>query len=1082
MPQASEFSKLIDLAIGQGVSHSSVLSDIHARILDRYQTMYPDKPQTVEAVVNEKNGAVKLLAEGKDVTPAEFKPLAEKIARETVIEAVQATNQSAKQETVTPSKTDQTLTKNHPILKAIAQFLFWSYNSFYLVVAIVFLINLITNQLFRTNFLDFIGDLNNFRLLIISLVAIIPLISLATVIWQKKIKKQVFNSGKLLLTFELPSIVLGLMLFNIFKQPSPAITFFIIILLSAIPIIYLHITKQRPKNKKLAAVYFFFQQNLVTTLIYLSALYSFVLPPIAASAIGSINFSKYYFNPSESLIMLLIGLLYFIIAGFILILPFLGSFLAFKAYFKYRRYTTSKWGDQLTKGLSFASLAIFMVLAALVSYQPQQEQYIDQLATINQLDTFEQRQEIAEEMMAQERKVKRILDDAKNLGQRYLFTKDSNFFADEYQSELNLSPAAALMIQESFEALAYPFVYQGSKKEVSQALTNFKYLFGEETDQAKKSIRNQEVIVDNRKINVVTDYDQMLATVTVDEIYSNTTNREQEVVYEFFINGTAVMHDLKLGPDLEFKGRVAPSGAARKLYDQEVRRAKDPALLEQVGPKQYRLSVFPIPGKNDQITLNGKPQRVQFTYTTTLTPKGYSLPHYTQETNVQSVQDFSLILNGEAISAQKNNTFAINEAIQAETTKLCQAGNEQSTKTNLGIGRGYLVTSTDCDTLEERNIFAEVSGKKIALMQDVSYQNKNSQSIQQLIKDLDQEPDLLSNNQVDLFRYNDLLSKANNLTVNNYSDLLDLNRVYFGSSDFAKIINNLDLEYDLIFLWTNANEVPINQLQAKVSSPLYIIHTQTVFPYGSELTAQLWQNNGNVFTSWNEAKEQAAIALMDNLLDETNRQVLAHNAFFKFELDQTNVEPQSQLQELSENPENQISSLNLSTSPNDSLSYLIAQGYIQDQYRQTEAEIEDLNYLDKMQQLSKQAGIISPYSSYIALVNQRQVDDLERFSEKYDRYQEEGPVISDTIFPQERSISPFFSPTAPQMGDIDSNFLSTSEARPGTNKFSNTGFALAGIHNYIMLFIGGNILLIIVAGGVYLVNKKIKRKKQKELN
>lgn len=1078
MPQASEFSKLIDLAVSQGVSHSSVLSDIHERILDRYQTMYPSKPQTVEVLVNEKNGAVKLLVEGSDVTPEEFRPLAEKIARETAIEAIQTAGQETQRKGAARNQAAQSSAENKKFLQAISKFLFLVYNSFYLVLVVICLINLVTNQSFRTNFVDFIGDLSSFRLVVISLVASVPLISIVTAIWQQKIKKQAFHTGKLFFTFELPSIVLGVMLFNIIRQPSPAIAFFVTILLTAIPIVYLHLTGQKPKNKNLAAVDFFFQQNLVITLIYLTGLYSFVLPPIIALAINSIRFDLLYFDPVESLIMFLIGSLYIALAGFFLALPFLASFLAFKTYLKTRQHTTSNWGYQLTQGLTFVSLAIFVVLAGLVSYQPKQDKLIEQLASINQLDSFEQRKEIASEMMVQETKVKRILNDAKNLGQRYLFTKDSDFFADAYEQELGVSSEMGLLIQATFEVLAYPFVYQGSEQEVNKALANFKYLFGEDADQYKRFVQTPEVIVDNRKITVTTDYDQMLATVTVDETYSNSTMREQEVVYEFFVEGTAVMHDLKLGPNLEFEGIVAPSGAARKLYNQEVSRTRDPALLEQVGPKQYRLSVFPVPGKNDRITLNGKPQRVQFSYTTTLTPRGFALPNYTQERNVDSVQEFSLTLDGETTSGKKTDTFVTSDAIQAATTKLCQAGSEQSTRTDLGIGVGYLVTSASCDTPQERDMFAAVSGKKIALVQDVSYQNKNNQLAQQLSKYLDQNLKLLTNNQFDLFQYNDLLSAPITLTASNYPELFGAETVYFGSSDFAKVIDSLNLEYDLIFLWTNADEADINQLQPNLSSPLYIIHSDTIFPYGSKLMAELWRTNGDVFVSWNDAKEQAAIALNSNLANQSNRQLLAHDVFFKLELQATNIEPSSQLQDLLDESElSQLRSLDLNTDSNDPLSYLMAQRYIQDQYRQKQTQIVDYLYLDKIHQLSEQAGVVSPYSSYIALVNQRQLDDLERFSDQFDRYQEDRAIGGGFISPP-RSVGMF---SGPQFETFNSSSAVIGlDVAPETGNAFSLGFSSFGFGGYIALFIGVNVLLAIIGGGVYFVNKKIKVKKAKK--
>ena len=39
---------------------------------------------------------------------------------------------------------------------------------------------------------------------------------------------------------------------------------------------------------------------------------------------------------------------------------------------------------------------------------------------------------------------------------------------------------------------------------------------------------------------------------------------------------------------------MAPRGAAQAVYRNEVRRRLDPALLEQIGPRQYRLRVYPV--------------------------------------------------------------------------------------------------------------------------------------------------------------------------------------------------------------------------------------------------------------------------------------------------------------------------------------------------------------------------------------------------------------------------------------------------------------------------------------------------------
>jgi hypothetical protein len=66
-------------------------------------------------------------------------------------------------------------------------------------------------------------------------------------------------------------------------------------------------------------------------------------------------------------------------------------------------------------------------------------------------------------------------------------------------------------------------------------------------------------------------------------------------VYYFSLPESAVITGVWLGdsPDRNqrYEYTVAPRGAAQAVYRNEVRRNMDPALVEQIGPRQYRLRV-----------------------------------------------------------------------------------------------------------------------------------------------------------------------------------------------------------------------------------------------------------------------------------------------------------------------------------------------------------------------------------------------------------------------------------------------------------------------------------------------------------
>ena len=98
--------------------------------------------------------------------------------------------------------------------------------------------------------------------------------------------------------------------------------------------------------------------------------------------------------------------------------------------------------------------------------------------------------------------------------------------------------------------------------------------------------------------DVTVDETDGVAVVTVHDVYRNRTFSNREVVVYFNLPEEAVVTGLWLSdsPDRAdaFTHVVAPRGAAQQVYQEQVRRSIDPALLERVGPRQYRLRAFPV--------------------------------------------------------------------------------------------------------------------------------------------------------------------------------------------------------------------------------------------------------------------------------------------------------------------------------------------------------------------------------------------------------------------------------------------------------------------------------------------------------
>lgn len=96
-----------------------------------------------------------------------------------------------------------------------------------------------------------------------------------------------------------------------------------------------------------------------------------------------------------------------------------------------------------------------------------------------------------------------------------------------------------------------------------------------------------------------------VARVAVEEWFRNAGPALDEASYLYPLPGEAAFSDFSLWQgDRELKGEPMDAGAARAIYEDIVRRKRDPALIELAGHGLLRARVFPIaPGETRKITL-----------------------------------------------------------------------------------------------------------------------------------------------------------------------------------------------------------------------------------------------------------------------------------------------------------------------------------------------------------------------------------------------------------------------------------------------------------------------------------------------
>lgn len=104
-----------------------------------------------------------------------------------------------------------------------------------------------------------------------------------------------------------------------------------------------------------------------------------------------------------------------------------------------------------------------------------------------------------------------------------------------------------------------------------------------------------------REVSVDARVREQVAEVQVSQTFHNPGSTAIEAEFFFPLPDDGAIQDLVLMVDgRELPGRLLPKDEARRIYEEIVRRKRDPALLEYMGRGLYRTSVFPIPGHADR--------------------------------------------------------------------------------------------------------------------------------------------------------------------------------------------------------------------------------------------------------------------------------------------------------------------------------------------------------------------------------------------------------------------------------------------------------------------------------------------------
>lgn len=672
---------------------------------------------------------------------------------------------------------------------------------------------------------------------------------------------------------------------------------------------------------------------------------------------------------------------------------FLGMPSAFVALYihsgqRILRNFSAQYGRIRTAQISLGVVTLWIVLLINFSHQPQGLAF-KKLATIPQTDQQKQ------ELLAQSSTIRKGLVNAYLSAYRYLgAVKDSNSMEALYRDVFNLPQPLLDRIQNSYNQLLSPFLYQGDlDKDSEKAEKLYADFFdtsiqkGERLaiqhalkstailDEAKAGLLNinqKKVWLAKQEINIQEQGDW--AEVEIYENYQNQTTDVEEIFYSFSLPETAVITGLWLGDTnnkaTRFPFTVSPRGAAQKVYNSQVRRERpvDPALLEQVGIQHYRLRAFPIPPKS----LSGNPNNpntpssmhLWLTYKVMRQGNQWPLPKLGEKRNIFWTNSTERIRNQKII-----------KGFEKDWLETSLPASQQPIKSHEMILANYKITAQPLVQTD----YVLPQGKQFAIILDTSHSMGNHQP--ELAKTLDWfKNNILPNNQADLY----LTATDGNQPqfLDNLQEFEVKKKAFYGTLQIKEMLRQFvqlqgNKQYDSIVLISDEGSYELSEDKTGVpqlSVPFWIVHLGSLAPAYEDGTLKMIQKSGGgVATDISEVMKRIATT-------EKLTQNLANSPQPKA------IKPQSKptvltvadgygwfMEKTTEKPTNPQGFDPIAAK-------LLVRGLSQ------KTSDQQLTELDGIHAIAKTYNIVTPYSSMIVLVNDEQRQALKAAEASKDRF------------------------------------------------------------------------------------------------
>ncbi|MEG4576032.1 TIGR02921 family PEP-CTERM protein [Microcoleus sp. N3A4] len=669
------------------------------------------------------------------------------------------------------------------------------------------------------------------------------------------------------------------------------------------------------------------------------------------------------------------------------VMPSLYGFLYIHSGRKIWQSFAAQYGKNKALIGSLGVIAAWLAIFSALQQQPQ-------VAALKMLATPPANDSSRQTLLAKSDMIRSGLVNAYLSPYRYLSTVgENNHIYEIYTNTLNLPDQAAQTVQNSYNFLMSPFLYQGSSADVKKAEKLYGEFFDTElqkgdTEAVKHAVQstsnreeakagllnvNQEKVwLRSQEVTVKENGDW--ADVQLYEVYNNQTTNLQEVFYYFSLPESAAVTGIWLGDTGDLKKRfaftVSPRGAAQQVYNEQVAERVDPALLEQIGPKQYRLRAFPIPVKREFTQTEGPTEmHLWLTYKVMRQPQGWAMPVLAEKRNIFWNQNTRRTIAGKEVK------YSGKEARETWLPPFLPAAAQQPLTAQQAVLPGGNIIYAK--PLADAN-YSLPQGKKFAVILDTS---RSMAAESKEVKDTFEwlKANTAGKNAVDLY-----VASAAGMPPKLVQDVRNFDAAkvtFYGTIQLKDMLQQFaqlrgDKIYDTVFLVSDRHSYELSddrKPKVSISAPLWTVHLGGLPPgYDDSTLKAIQDSGGGVATDMKEAMQRVATTAASG---KSTVSVVDGYAWSYAKTPQSKKTAKS------------AAVAEPKDAGNESFKPIAARQLITALSKQKSSN--QLSQLDAMHSLAKTFKVVTPYSSMIVLVNDAQREQLKAAEAKSDRFDRE---------------------------------------------------------------------------------------------